>query len=331
MIGERKEERRAFTKEERMQILKNTGGICACCGKKLTETNMTVEHIIPLSRGGTNDMENLTALCELHNKLKDNLLYMPFGFYAAIRNKPSFFKMEEHVRNWFKSIADEFDLERFPLISPQFIIQIDPIGKIGSWKKIKFNPQMTLKWEIVGRKAYKGVEAETGINIENIRMNMNLLMKGNPDSKAHPVPLYCLKKVNSKKILAVIAVSYWKVDGDLCFYIPWHCMSKTNAKYAVFNFLLNIVASLTEIAGQAIPYYTICSEYEELANILGCYYNVMPDFLANAMQTAHLSDPVTGKPVLYVCEASRIQGMQGEQVKKKLWEKLSGIFQRNSK
>lgn len=199
MIGERKEERRAFTKEERMQILKNTGGICACCGKKLTETNMTVEHIIPLSRGGTNDMENLTALCELHNKLKDNLLYMPFGFYAAIRNKPSFFKMEEHVRNWFKSIADEFDLERFPLISPQFIIQIDPIGKIGSWKKIKFNPQMTLKWEIVGRKAYKGVEAETGINIENIRMNMNLLMKGNPDSKAHPVPLYCLKKVNSKK------------------------------------------------------------------------------------------------------------------------------------
>lgn len=122
MIGERKEERRAFTKEERMQILKNTGGICACCGKKLTETNMTVEHIIPLSRGGTNDMENLTALCELHNKLKDNLLYMPFGFYAAIRNKPSFFKMEEHVRNWFKSIADEFDLERFPLISPQFIL-----------------------------------------------------------------------------------------------------------------------------------------------------------------------------------------------------------------
>lgn len=46
MIGEKTEERRLFTREERLEILKKSYGICACCGKKLTTKTLRVEHVI---------------------------------------------------------------------------------------------------------------------------------------------------------------------------------------------------------------------------------------------------------------------------------------------
>lgn len=58
------EERYIFSYEERKAALKRSRGICACCGKKLTTKTMTMDHIIPISRGGTNEPENLIALCE---------------------------------------------------------------------------------------------------------------------------------------------------------------------------------------------------------------------------------------------------------------------------
>lgn len=70
MIGEKTDKRRIFTPEEKKQLLKDNYGICAHCGKKLTLKTMTTEHIIPLSRGGKNEMENLTILCEKDNKKK---------------------------------------------------------------------------------------------------------------------------------------------------------------------------------------------------------------------------------------------------------------------
>ena len=91
-------ERRKFTKEEKEQILKSTKGVCACCGKKLTLKTMTVEHIIPIYRHGTNDMKNLTALCEQCNKDKSTLLYLPRSFYMAMKDTQKINEMDEMVR-----------------------------------------------------------------------------------------------------------------------------------------------------------------------------------------------------------------------------------------
>lgn len=62
-FGEQVEERRRFTKEERHAILMRNSCRCCTCNKKLTDKTMTVEHIIPISRGGTNDIKNLIPLC----------------------------------------------------------------------------------------------------------------------------------------------------------------------------------------------------------------------------------------------------------------------------
>ncbi|GCL38390.1 MAG: HNH endonuclease [Sphaerospermopsis kisseleviana] len=45
---------------------------CQSCGKTSLETNLSIDHIIPLSRGGKNDISNLQTLCLTCNQNKTN-------------------------------------------------------------------------------------------------------------------------------------------------------------------------------------------------------------------------------------------------------------------
>ncbi|BAZ06825.1 HNH endonuclease [Calothrix sp. NIES-3974] len=36
---------------------------CQSCGQQSPQTNLTIDHIIPLFQGGTNDISNLQTLC----------------------------------------------------------------------------------------------------------------------------------------------------------------------------------------------------------------------------------------------------------------------------
>ncbi len=43
------------------------------CGTEGTKANpLSVDHIVPLTRGGTNQLENLQTLCRRHNSAKHN-------------------------------------------------------------------------------------------------------------------------------------------------------------------------------------------------------------------------------------------------------------------
>lgn len=55
-------------------IAQASGGICAICGQPMTEWEKTLDHIKPLSRGGSNKNSNLRYVHEKCNKLKGNLL-----------------------------------------------------------------------------------------------------------------------------------------------------------------------------------------------------------------------------------------------------------------
>ncbi len=47
---------------------------CKGCGQTANETHLTIDHIIPLARGGTNDISNLQTLCFTCNQQKtDNI------------------------------------------------------------------------------------------------------------------------------------------------------------------------------------------------------------------------------------------------------------------
>jgi 5-methylcytosine-specific restriction enzyme A len=45
---------------------------CQSCGKTDTETKLSIDHIIALASGGSNDMSNLHTLCITCNRQKSN-------------------------------------------------------------------------------------------------------------------------------------------------------------------------------------------------------------------------------------------------------------------
>jgi len=58
---------------------------CLYCGRHMSSTNLTVHHVVPLSQGGTDELENLCPTCwqrgckahdRLHGLIKDKPLYV---------------------------------------------------------------------------------------------------------------------------------------------------------------------------------------------------------------------------------------------------------------
>jgi len=64
--------RTPFTKSIRHEVLKKDDYKCVECGATKEERCLHVDHIIPISRGGTDELDNLQTLCEGCNLAKKN-------------------------------------------------------------------------------------------------------------------------------------------------------------------------------------------------------------------------------------------------------------------
>ena len=51
------------TKKSKETLLRRTEGNCEFCNAHISVTTVNVDHIIPLNKGGTSDIDNLVALC----------------------------------------------------------------------------------------------------------------------------------------------------------------------------------------------------------------------------------------------------------------------------
>jgi 5-methylcytosine-specific restriction endonuclease McrA len=58
-------------------------GICYYCGGHFTAKELTMDHLIPLARGGTSSKGNLVACCKECNNKKKHLLPHEWDEYMA--------------------------------------------------------------------------------------------------------------------------------------------------------------------------------------------------------------------------------------------------------
>lgn len=64
----------SFTLEEWESIKKSQNYTCPLCGKSEPEIKLTIDHIMPLSKGGVHSKENIQALCHgCNSRKKDSL------------------------------------------------------------------------------------------------------------------------------------------------------------------------------------------------------------------------------------------------------------------
>ncbi len=57
------------------------GGICHYCKRKVGRKHLTMDHVVPLSRGGKSKKGNIVAACKECNSKKKYLLPIEWGEY----------------------------------------------------------------------------------------------------------------------------------------------------------------------------------------------------------------------------------------------------------
>jgi hypothetical protein len=64
--------RRSIPIKLRDEIFRRDNYICQYCGREINEIELEVDHILPISKGGTNSPSNLQTLCVKCNQQKGN-------------------------------------------------------------------------------------------------------------------------------------------------------------------------------------------------------------------------------------------------------------------
>ena len=70
-----KKRSRYISSSVRVDVLKRDNYRCVFCGATAQETQLQIDHIIPFSKGGNNELSNLQTLCIECNRGKSDRLF----------------------------------------------------------------------------------------------------------------------------------------------------------------------------------------------------------------------------------------------------------------
>ena len=68
-VPNRKKKARRISSSKRLKVFERDGWSCRFCG---AQSNLVIDHIFPVSKGGGGQIENLQTLCKNCNELKGN-------------------------------------------------------------------------------------------------------------------------------------------------------------------------------------------------------------------------------------------------------------------
>lgn len=101
---QRKNIRGVYSHSQKVRILQKSNGVCAHCGRHLKiGSNFSIDHVVPLSKGGTNHKSNLVALCKECNEDKSNVAYNRHvvGYFKYL-NKEALHELLGYIKGYEK-------------------------------------------------------------------------------------------------------------------------------------------------------------------------------------------------------------------------------------
>lgn len=102
--------RRTIAPKMRNKVYEKYNGRCVICGKPIKQNDYTIDHIIPISCGGTNAFENLQLSCKCCNQMKQD-----FSMDEAIRKMLDIIEYQaslKHSRNKKRNIKKIKDVKQ---------------------------------------------------------------------------------------------------------------------------------------------------------------------------------------------------------------------------
>ena len=120
---------------QRERLLEEAARACIYCGHQLTEGEMEVDHIVPLSRGGSNEYENKVCACPSCNAAKADHTLAEFvsGMrprqYRAYRNRLESLYMQ-----------DKLSMEKWERLDPVLFDEdeVEEPGPLTDWQFCPF-------------------------------------------------------------------------------------------------------------------------------------------------------------------------------------------------
>lgn len=86
--------RKIFSVTDRKNIYRKTSGHCYLCGEFVDFDLFEIEHMVPLAKGGTNELDNLFCSCHCCNTMKNSIY--PKDFLEKIK-QIYFYQMEKEL------------------------------------------------------------------------------------------------------------------------------------------------------------------------------------------------------------------------------------------
>jgi hypothetical protein len=99
-----KMKRKTINKHLRVQVLTRNGYKCRICGRSRDEVALEVDHIVAVSSGGSDEFDNLAALCRDCNSGKSDY---SFSNYTSMTLIPD--GLEQHFRFFHDPRTGDFD------------------------------------------------------------------------------------------------------------------------------------------------------------------------------------------------------------------------------
>ncbi|NES97570.1 MAG: HNH endonuclease [Desertifilum sp. SIO1I2] len=83
--------------QRKAQLILEYGSCCWWCGCNLPPEKLTLDHLKPSSRGGTNSLENLRLACSPCNSSRGNSLFPPKHRQILLSNLGNTVSQDQHA------------------------------------------------------------------------------------------------------------------------------------------------------------------------------------------------------------------------------------------